>query len=77
MLNLVGIAKIVELNRKIKKLEKLVNKPVTTTNEQPVINPLYDIVSKLIDIRNSNVNIPVEVYHKICDIEKEIIRLIV
>jgi hypothetical protein len=77
MLNLVGIAKIVELNRKIKKLEKLVNKPVTTTNEQPVINPLYNIVSKLIDIRNSNDNIPIEVYHKICDIEKEIIRLIV
>lgn len=55
----------------------LVNKPVETTKEQPKLDPLYTVASKLVDARNFTHNLPIDIYHKICDLEKEIIRLVV
>lgn len=68
---------IIDLANALNKDLDLINKPVTTTNEQPKISSLYKIVSKLTDIRNSDDRIPREVYHKICDLEQEIVRLVV
>tara|TARA_R110000851_G_scaffold315229_3_gene477581 strand:- start:9163 stop:9687 length:525 start_codon:yes stop_codon:yes gene_type:complete len=41
-------------------------------NPVPSIDAL---VLELVDIRNSSKNIPIEVYHKICDIEKKFLKL--
>lgn len=59
---------------------KLINKPVETTNEQLPINlkiKLMKIMSKHVDIRNSDNLTNIDLYHSFLDWEKEIWELIV
>lgn len=62
--------------------EKLINKPVETTNEQPKLQTdlkieLMRIMAKHVDLRNSDKLVDIDLYHSFLDWEKEMYRLIV
>lgn len=62
-------------------LYELINKPVTTTNEQPKIPldlkmQLMEIMCKHIELRNSDKITDVSLYHAFLDWEKEVWKLL-